>query len=95
MTVKIYTWPDGETNILCDSCADYLFGSMGDKLINENPTFDINQIQVLADELINSVSDNAIECKFKCHPINTDKITGLPICFSNLSYLETDTDFDF
>ena len=86
MTIKIYTWSTGETNILCEPCSEYLFSLMADKLILENPTFDMSQIQALIDQIINSVGDNAIDCKFECIPINTDKITGTPICFSKLPY---------
>ena len=85
MTVKIYTWKSGQTNILCDNCADHMIVTLINRVIENNPDLTPDEYQNLDSmKELDFMDTNAVECKFKCQPINKDTITGLPVCLSDL-----------
>lgn len=82
MTVKIYTWKSGETNILCDACADHMFFTLIDRVVKNNPELSEDQLRNLDSiKQLNHIDQTAQEINSHCQPIETD-IDGNTICYS-------------
>jgi hypothetical protein len=86
MTVRIYTWPSGDTNVLCDACADQMFFILYQRIYNKYPGLSQDEFKKLdsTQELI-AMDAHGVPSLFECKPIVTNKYTGLPMCLSDIS----------
>ena len=90
MTAKIYTWPSGETNVLCDACADQMFFTLYQRIYNKYPGLSQDEFKKLdsTQELI-AMDAHGVPSLFECKPFATNKYTGLPMCLSDISQQTT------
>ena len=86
MTVRIYTWPSGETNVLCDACAEEMFFTLYKRIDKKYPGLSRDEFTKLdsMQELI-AMDTDSVPSLFECKPIVTNKYTGLPMCLSDIS----------
>ena len=88
--VKIYTWKSGETNILCDACAEDMFSSIYRQIEMMNP--DVFQEQLMEFESYKEVEEtnmNAIQTSIPCQPVRKDDL-GNPMCILSTQGIDYD-----
>ena len=83
ITSRIYSFKGQVSLVLCDKCADTLFFKLCCEIVKINPGCSIDEYEKLdAMKTLNRVDINAVSSRFKCRPTFKNKLTGLPICFS-------------
>ena len=81
MTIKIYTWKSGQTNTLCDSCADDMFFTLMNRVVKNNPGLTKDELQNLDSmKELDYMDQNSKELPFLfCNPIQKDEL-GNSVC---------------
>jgi len=83
MTIKTYTWKSGQTNTLCDACAEHMFFTLMNRVLKKNPGLSKDEFQNLDSiKEIDYMDQNSKQSTFLfCNPIYKDE-SGNVVCLT-------------